>query len=282
MTRALIIGAGPAGLLAAHGAWTAGAEVSILDAHPAYRPGTIFSLQYLHEPCGLELAVRRMLLFYRTTERSWPGYDPDRAREAYNRKLGRPEGEENSTRFLFNTPVAVWSLKDAYRTLWSMYKGMIREQPVTWSQLIQYCEIYDVVISTAPLDKLLPDLVWPVRTGLIAMGWLPFEVEHNTCVYSLDPDVLWYRATRLDGGMATEFIRRSDTAGVDIMLRPGWPTVQPLRKVKDHRNVIGPRPGNLTLTGRWGSWDPAKLTHDAYKDARRAVLDAQESVPTTG
>jgi hypothetical protein len=278
MIHALIVGSGPAGLLAAHGAGIEGAAVTIYDAAPEYRPDTIFSLQYLHEPCGLELLVRQLQLRYYCIARS---SKPVEVARAYNAKLGRPLDDANSTRFLFESPVTVWSLKDAYRLLWSMYRHRIFQKAVSWEGLLAITKAFDVVISTAPLPKLLPHLDWPTRNSMIAMGWLPVPgMEENTCYYNLLPDVPWYRATYLDGGSATEFVQSVLQESVDGM-GSCCARLQPLRKVVQHNNVIGPMPGNLWLTGRWGSWDPSKLTHHAHQDAREAVRIAKGAVRTT-
>lgn len=268
--RAVVIGAGPAGLLAAWGAMQEGAQVIILDAKPQYRPWTIFSLQYLHDPCGLpEKEVRKLWLEYDFiySEADNKVFEHDELEElianAYNRKLQRKEGDVNSTRFLWESPISVWSLKDAYKFLWDMCRRSVVQQVVTWDSIIAMAGDFDVVINTAPLDLLRPDLEWPIRHGLIQMDWSPLDPHpSDTCIYNLDPDVPWYRATKLDGGVATEFVSGSTAAA------------QPLRKVAAG-GEIPDHPANVFFTGRWGSWDPTKLTHHAYQEAREIVRNAR-------
>lgn len=269
--RVCVIGAGPAGLLAAHGATMGGAdEVLILDSKPAYRPWTIFSLQYLHHPCGMDGAIRQLWLSYEV-EPKGVEFSKEEARALYNRKLGRELNDENSTRFLWENPVGVWSLKDAYRELWKWYRRYVTEHLVRWEDLAEALpRKHDLVVNTAPLNFLRPDLTWPIRAGLIRMDYSPVERHpRDTCIYNLDPATPWYRATNLDGGLATEYVK-----GAEII-------AQPLRKVVTHSNSLD-LPANVLLTGRWGSWHAEKLTHHAYLETREATRRATGSVRTAG
>lgn len=263
MNNVAIVGAGPAGLLAAWGAVTTGAEVRIFDPSPDY-PKTILGLQYLHTNCDLPFAARKKLtLKYELvpcealTQLSISG--------AYNRKLGRPLDEPNSTRFLDqHYPVEVYSLKTAYEYLHHQFRYDIITRAVTWKEIVvDLAEDFDVVINTAPLDKLLPDWGWPTRDAWIQFS-LPegVQVPDGTCVYNLDPEVPWYRATHLDGAVSTEYLYAIADGMMDV---PG----RLLRKVVKTA-LPGPLPLNVFLAGRWGSWDPQALTSDAFKVAREA------------
>jgi len=260
-----VLGAGPAGLLAAWGAVKEGVGTLVIgDRDTSYRPGRIFSLQYLHDPCGLEFAARRIHLHYDVDPS--PVLLETSLQYAYNRKLGRPDDEENSTRFLFESPVNVWSLKDAYYWLYrSLATAMIQDE-VDFDRILNICENYDLVISTIPLDLLFPHMEWPVRETLITPGFAPLVIPRNTCLYNLEPTVPWYRITHLDGGLSAEWISKGDY-DPDVF--------QKLRKVVKAPKYP-PLPNNLVLAGRWGTWDPKALTHDAYQIARRAVREIRE------
>lgn len=266
MIKSLVIGAGPAGLLAAWALRSAGAEVLIWDRDPAYHPEKIVSLQYLHEPCGLEnRGVRSLNLRYALHPKPLGIFDIEMFKTAirkdYNRKLGRPLEDENSTRFLWESPVTVWSLKDAYRILHREFKAVILPYSIEgWERLYAVADFYDLVVSTVPLDRLIPEGHWPVRLGRIALNWRPMSLPAETCVYNLEPEVPWYRVTNLDGGVATEFVDKPS-------LTEALPMLLPLRKVEAGA-VIPEHPKNLLLTGRWGSWNPTKLTHHAYADTQ--------------
>lgn len=278
-----IIGAGPAGLLAAWGAVNAGADsVVIYDRDPAPHPERIFSLQFLHDPCDLDFAVRRMSLHYemepsfeQTTFIVSHDVPPDAlyltdskspmmkaiVRREYNYKLGRPLEEENSTRFLWETPVTVWSLKEAYAYLRRYFDRDITKREVDWGTIDELAKENDIVISTAPLDKLRPDMEWPTRDSWIRIGYTPIKLKENTCVYNLDPDVDWYRTTHLDGGVSTELLMPEQPEGAEGRV---------LRKVVSAPALPQVR-SNVILAGRWGSWDPKALTHHAYHTAKSAV-----------
>jgi hypothetical protein len=110
------------------------------------------------------------------------------------------------------------------------------------------------------------------------MNWLPLEMEENTCVYDLDPATPWYRATKLDGGSATEFIDRPWGDNDPLHQHPAAEHIKPLRKVVRSDAVHKVRqelPYNVKLAGRWGSWSPYALTHDAYHVAMEVVRDAE-------
>lgn len=288
----LVLGAGPAGLLAAWGARTCDVgdvHVTIWDRDTAFHPERIFSLQYMHDPCdvpgatSLELSYSSDLcscgIYLAQGSHTEPcvlarGEAGSRrqAKVLYNLKLNRPMDEENSTRFLFETPVKVWSLKSGYAWLYQYFQPVMERHEVTWGLLLEESKSWDVVINTVPLDKLRPDLGWPVRRGLIAMGWVPMELPENSCVYSLDPDVPWYRATYLDGGKATEFVYHDISDAAKAMIF----NLRPLRKVADNSlltqiSAIELLPSNLVFTGRWGAWDSKLLTHHAYYAGKEAV-----------
>ena len=261
-----IIGAGPAGLLAAWGAATSGAEVRIFDPNPAPLPDRILGLQYLHELCGLPVEeVRKLELWYQIIPNNPEGgaFIRPQLRRAYNFKLGRPLEEVNSTSHITAGPGHVYSLKDAYTFLHHQFRYDILTRAVTWDEINgELSKDFDIVINTAPLDKLLPQLVWPTRDAWIQFS-LPDDVEvlENTCVYNLDVQVPWYRATNLDGSVSTEMLYPEGQLDVPGRL---------LRKVVKPDHIIGPFRPNVYLAGRWGSWNPHALTSDAYRVARGA------------
>lgn len=267
-TKIAVIGAGPAGLLAAWGIREAGGKPVIYDRDPAYQPGRIFSLQYLHEPCGL-LNLRSMRLRYEV-DGAYPSRETDAEerlilQRMYNVKLGRNPIEENSTRFLTEGPQEVWSLKDAYERLHKTFEKDLKTADLSIADIFKMTEEYAGVINTAPLDKLMPGVPWPVRTYFIRHDFTPVEKHpEDTCVYNLDPNTPWYRATRLDGGTATEYWRIPHGAVAPDKVSQ----FRVLRKVVSPTHGWFPTPSNFLMTGRWGSWDPKKLTHDAYKDAK--------------
>lgn len=293
----LVLGAGPAGLLAAWAALKANAQVTIYDTDIAYRPDRIFSLQYMHLPCDVP-DVKELKLHYKAVRGTSGGeiqsslqYEKmsrtyrDMIKRMYNDKLGRPLDEENSTRFLFETPTQVWSLKSAYFTLHTIMSNSLQCSvervwpPLKWIDLADLAKQFDLVVSTVPLDKLRPDLTWPVRTGWVAMDWTPpeFKLDNDTCLYNLQAKDPWYRATNLDGGKATEFIRVVE-GWPETFKQRGWNDValQELRKVADNTALSDLRkletlPANLLFTGRWGSWNPKALTHQAFFDTEEMI-----------
>lgn len=280
-TKVAVIGAGPAGLLAAWGAiQEPEVSVRLFDPNPEYRPDRIFSLQYLHSPVNLQFTARRLRLYYQVQYA--PGMsdqiykDREAAKNLYNLKLGRPLNEENSTKFLWDSPVSVYSLKDAYRFLHNHFRSKIQNEKLLFDDIIgPLAEEYDVVVSTAPLDKLFPTRSWPARVSFISMAYTP--VKHhaeNTCVYNLDPDIPWTRATRLDGGTATEWA--SQPGSVIELDKDVASMTRPLRKVV-RADWYPPLPRNVVLAGRWGSWDPSQLTHHAFYKARDAVWESRNA-----
>lgn len=278
--KALIAGAGPAGLLAAWGLIREdpGADIQIMDRDISFHPERIFSLQYLHHPCELDTQIREFQLTYKVqgdAQALSASANNDEYRHAvgqlYNAKLDREITDENSTRFLWNSPVLVWSLRDAYRVLATYFKDKMVPRELTWQNIVAACSLYDVVISTIPLNKLFPDRTWPVRTGLIAMNWTPVPLQENTCVYDINYYTPWYRATQLDGGKATEFRNLKYTGDMMWLKEFMVPPLQKLYKVERGAALPADLPSNLLLTGRWGSWDPDKLTHHAFWDARHFV-----------
>ena len=254
--RIAICGIGPAGLFAA---WAAREhDVQLFDVNVDFQPWRIFALQYLHAHCDLPVEARRELqLHYRIDGAD--GWTPDQIKRAYNYKVGRPLADVNSTRFAFEHPKTVFSLKVAYSFLYGAFKDRMVGMKLNAELLTEvFAPGFDLVISTVPLNILFP--AWPLEVSQmwITQDSAPIELQENECVMNVDPALPWTRASRIDGGVATEYVK--DVAKWN--LPPGL-NLQKLRK------VIKPAsypelPKNVILAGRWGSWDPAPLSHDTY------------------
>ena len=268
--RVAILGSGPAGLLAAHAAERAGNEVTI------YSEGNrsqIFGAQYLHR-----------YIPDVTSE------DPDMTIDIA--KVGTKEGYAKLVYGDRNAPVSwehfepgtipAWDLRIAYDKLWDQYGDRIVRGNIDWRHAAMIGEEYDKTFSTIPMRHLcnrnghkfphiniwvLVQPPWMERwdSGLHIMyynGYPPDGSEGGWIGYD------WYRFSKINGWSAWEFTKPVDPE-TDL-----W---------GDRYIVQGMKPMGTDCTcaeflgiipiGRWGKWERGVLTHHAYEEVSRAVLN---------
>lgn len=250
MTKVCIIGAGISGLLAALAADEAGAEVTLFDQLPG--KATHVGLHYLHDPCGLDLepVVVYNIVLTNDSDKSEPYLQ-------YAKKLNIPG--DNSLKDL---PLRVdgWNLQQAYNLLWERFKDRCEEHTVEPKQLKSLVKEYNLVVSTIPLQRLIPGVSCFGREFKAYLGRPPgmsralYGNTNNVVVYNTDMDYDWYRYSCINGLEWTEGLVKGDHS----IIKP----IEPEFK--------NPYP-NLLLTGRWGKWKRGVLAHESYYEVKQRL-----------
>lgn len=262
--KVLILGCGPAGLIAAHAAYNRGANFIVVSkARKSFMNGA----QYLHAPIpGVSLKdpfeINYML-----------SGDVDGYR---NKIYAEPEGITVSPESLIGRHQA-WDIREAYDSLWNLYGSDVQDvdiSPTILSSLKRQWKP-DVIISTIPATVLCynskhkfgHELVW-------ATNQLECTLSDNTVLCNGEPGFDWYRASKIQGFTNTEWPHRKYPATYNGQI---WRVVKPLwtncRCFPDVHRM-----------GRYGSWTKGVLSHQAWEEANKIMDGVQTdvSIPTTG
>jgi hypothetical protein len=257
--RVVILGCGPAGLLAAHAVRWAGGEVLLVS-----KPGKsdLFGCQYLHAP------IPGLAHF------NQPG-EPVRYRvngtpEMYKEKVYGSEyrGSVSADEYGTGEPHLAWDLRRAYDELWAVWGRRVHPFDLDSVDIdsLEKAEA-DLFISTVPAPVLcekseehffLRESVWavgdaPERLQYTTYQPPPFTVECNGL-----ENPRWYRAANVFGYCTVEW--------------PGYPKppVSGVARVKKPlRTNCDCRPKWLRL-GRYGRWEKGYLAHQAFFDTASA------------
>lgn len=248
--KVAVLGCGPAGLLAAHAAGRAGADLVIYSDKA--EPSRIGGAQFLH--------------------RAIPGityYEPDDqcdfrhlgTREAYAKKV---YGDPNADVSWGSYPEGdnpVWNMQRAYNSLWEQYAEFIVVEEVNSRVLLDISRQNDVVFSCIPAPALCNhggSCLFTSQQVWIQQRDNHFKNLRCSIVYNGFADQDWYRWSSLFG--TTFFEYPSEVANSFKVSKPLW------------TNCPGPTyADNVIRLGRYGLWEKHQLIHHAYEGAERAL-----------
>lgn len=248
-----ILGAGPAGLLAAHAVALAGRE-PILFSETADRPPSQPAV-YIHEAIP-EITDRRpddVIRFVKVGERD--GY----AAKVY----GDPEAPCSWDVFDAGEQPA-WALDPVVEALWALYgERVVPVGRLNHENVAEMVEEYPLVISTIPAWCLCRDDAheFPARTVWIGStrGWDPPE---NTFIYNGKDTSSWYRASNLFGHVSFEYASEPR----------GFPAVRGKKPLSTNCDCFP----EVHRAGRFGTWTKGVLLTDAFKSVWSRMFDEYE------
>jgi hypothetical protein len=261
VTEVLILGCGPAGLLAAYAAEEMGYK-NIVIASKA-RPSHLYGCQYLHAPIpGLvEGQGNRISYQLRGTV------------QGYSEKVyGNPN--------VISSPSALgreheaWDLRQAYRLLWARYAGAVVDMRFTDHEEVAAAIrsfAPQVTLSTIPAPLLCSSdkhyfsgaNVWAVGDAPEIEVAVPFTVKPWSVVCNGEKAPRWYRVSNVYGRSTVE-----------------WPW-HPKPPVEGVAPVMKPMATNcdclpgVARLGRYGRWTKGSLVHQAHGDTQRLLHNMQ-------
>lgn len=259
MSRVLVFGCGPAGLMATQAAAANGHDVIVVSKK---RKSEMFGCQYLHRPIP---GVTR-------DDSVHVSYELRGTEEGYRKKVYGPQRVTTSPESLETSHMA-WDLRDTYDTLWLMYGRYVQDEVVSPTALRDIFNHYkpDITFSTLPAPALCMEptlhtfssqMVWAIgdapERGIFAPN--PLGLNENMIVCNGEPDVAWYRSANVFGYHTLEYsalLRKPPINGIAAVDKPlktncdCWPQVKRL--------------------GRFGKWQKGVLSHEAYEDAKRVL-----------
>jgi len=252
----VILGCGPAGLIAAHAAATKGHDVKILSRRVR---SEMFGAMYLHEPIpGISPAEPEMEIYVTKTG----------TREGYAENVyGDPSAEVSWDRF-DTGPTPGWDLKEAYKLLWAMYSHLIVDEQIKPENVDQIEA--DRIFSTIPANALCLDWQHAFESCKIVVFHRPARDEHNLMWYngSVTPGMpQWYRYSRINRYESWEF--SEDQAPKNLPVEVLARGLRVSNGTKPLRTTCDCHPRVFRL-GRFGRWNKNVFTHHSYQE----VVDA--------
>lgn len=267
----LVLGAGPAGLLAAEAARREGCRVDIVsqpDKHDRTRAhkSPLHGCQYLHAPTILEgvpgTPIRYTLV----------GGDA----EDYREKVYGPNwtGPVSPDEYGEAGEHLAWDLRRVYDVLWNGWGNEVAAVELSPRTMYSVLDAYgpDLVLSTVPAPALCIDMenhgfaseqVWAIGQRQEDAGQdFAFPCEDNTVVCSGDFNVGWYRKARVFGVTTVEWPER---------MKPPLEGVVRVSKPLTSECPCWLRENNFVRLGRYGKWQKGYLSHQAWEDAQKAV-----------
>lgn len=269
--RVYVLGAGPAGMLAAHAAMTKGyKDVTVYskpDLSGKVAKSDLYGCQYLHQAVpylGLPQSGERVR------------YMLDGPVDGYRRKVygDNWSGSVSPDEYGPEADHRAWDIREAYDRLWSLYEVLTK--PLNIDATVRKAMYEDegaIVLSTIPAPAVCRDMenhkfpsqqVWAMgTTGLYhaALRALPYKAPGMTVQCNGWRDVAWYRAATVFGYSTLEWPggRKPPISGIVAVSKPlstdctCWESKRSVR------------------LGRYGKWTKGVLVHTAYAEAKKAL-----------
>lgn len=258
VTDVVILGCGPAGLLAAHAAVEAGLKVRILSTRTKSNIG---GAQYLHEavpgltdnePDG-ELAY-----IYRGEKKSY-------AYKLYG------NGDAPVSWGKYRGVLPIWNLRAAYGDLWDMFEMTIEHRILQPIDVVGLLNANTIVMSAIPLPSIcMRPMEHKFTSQTVWINYRQVKVEeakgdeNNFILYNGYLDNPLYRSSLIFSWRSDEYVTCPEVDGC-------VPVTKPLTSTCDCW------PGLVKL-GRYGQWDKEQLTHHAYLSAVAAIKERTSAV----
>jgi hypothetical protein len=253
--KVLILGCGPAGLIAAHAAAIKGCDIAILSKR---RKSFMNGAQYLHAPIPMASKKPSFKINY---ELSGPV-------AGYRAKVyGLGSTVQVSPASLVGRHDA-WDIREAYDFLWLAYRDYVRDfelDPVSVAVMLSKFKP-DVTISTIPAPLLCAASHEFDSTKVWATDRKMALINDNTVLCQGEPMYRWYRTSRIQGFENTEWPHDSKPVVGDRRL---WEVVKPLSS----NCTCFP---NVTRMGRYGKWTKGVLSHEVWDETNTLIQKVQD------
>lgn len=269
MGRVLVLGCGPAGLLAAHAGKLAGHKVSIISKKVKSRIG---GAQYLHHEIP-ELTPEE--------PQGWLTVHAVGSREGYATKVyGDPEAEVSWDLFVGKLNLPVWDIVDLYNHMWEEWESKVMDASISAGLLNEGFVLggwatFDFIISTIPVPAICTKRthIYTDQRVVVSPVWYgdkygPMRDDRqglHIITYNGSPNDAWYRSSWIFGRAMTEWSMT------------GVKDPESMFEDRDRKLVIKPLSTDCTCwpmiirAGRYGKWSKGDLVTDAFDEVFNAV-----------
>lgn len=241
--KVLVLGCGPAGLMAAHAAVMGGHDVMIMSkARKSYMRGA----QYLHMPIPIASQRPPFKIKYMLNGTS----------VQYKYKVYGADPKVRVSPEDLNGEHDAWDIREAYDWLWAEYGHTVSNVAFTYGDAHTVRDLLnwakpDYTISTIPAT-LLCDSGHSFTVESIWSNDLDVGISDNTVVCEGRPNPAWYRAAKILGHTTVEWPYDS---------RPPLPDLHEVKKPIMTNCDCFP---DVFRMGRYGKWTKGVLSHEAF------------------
>ncbi len=243
--KVLVLGAGPAGLMAAHAAAITNNDVIILSKK---RKSFMRGAQYLHMPIPMASQSQPFSISYKLKGTA----------EQYRDKVYGPDPRIRvSPESLLGSHLA-WDIREAYDWLWETYGDYVEEQdihPLNIEDIIKSMGA-DAIISSIPAPQICidPDHGFQQENVWVTEMYRGEARDDNTVICSGDPDDPWYRTSRIHSWSNTEYpFNKKPPLSSDKVHAVAKP-------IKTNCDCLS----EIRRVGRYGTWTKGVLSHSAF------------------
>lgn len=153
-----------------------------------------------------------------------------------------------------------WPVPEAYAAMWDLYQHKIIDCEVSPDNLTRLVGYHDLVVNTAPAPNFC---LYPEHEFNSVSIALKFETSYpnqpeNTVVYNAYPDVEWVRSSNIFGAKVTEYDPKNCND-------PDLVIYKPLSTNCDCHPLV-------LRTGRSGKWHNETWIDHAYYETRTALI----------
>lgn len=256
--KILVLGCGPAGLLAAHAAsYAPNAYINIVSVK---QRSELFGCQYLHGP------IPDLKIETTTVDYVLRGTALDYQHKVYG---DQPVSGVSPASLSGSHPA--WDIRAAYEQLWERYAGLVDNVAIDASDMEKMLGYYqpDLVVNSIPLSLLClkpqehaftSQQCWAMGDAPTLGQFVPIPTTSDTIVCDGTRDVSWYRAANVFGHATVEW------SG----LRPKPPLEGVVAFNKPLATTCDCWP-DMVRVGRYGTWTKGVLSHQAFNDVVKKV-----------
>jgi len=241
--KVAIIGAGPAGLLAAYAVESQGCAATIYAPEVRER---FLGAQVLHRAIPGLTGVFADAMVQIT---KWGEESVYRDKVYGSVNLDGPTSWDE-----YQGALAVWNMTHTNRKLLDLFRDKIVIRHVQPAHIPMILRTYSAIINTAPAKVFCeyPGLhVFP-DVGVTIIGEAHDVIAHNQIIYNGTEYDNWYRSSNLFGHGSTEYPADLEVLGGSHVRKPLW---------TDCDCHLSPR---YFRAGRYGCWQKGVLAHDGY------------------
>ena len=263
-----ILGCGPAGLMAAHGAVHAGANIKVLSKR---RKSELFGAQYLHAPIPGATNDEPI-----TVEYMLEGNVIDYKHKVYGQQWeGSVSPDDLPGKHL------AWDIRETYDNLWDMYAHNIEDIDLTPGIVANLAHPgvgADIIISTIPRPALCSRGHTFGAQKIVAAGdapargiRIPYTAPPNTVLCNGLPAPSWYRLSNIFDHLTAEWSMAS------LRVAPPISSAAEVLKPLFHNCDCLP---DIHHVGRYGEWKKGVLSHESYSVAYGLVERVMAGIPS--